>query len=545
MNFKELALLVLFTGCCLATSAQSIPIQLMVVDQNGFEKTNTTVKLRLTLSSDTVSSTGRFQEVHSIVTNDLGVVSVNLGDGIVTTNSNVLDLSSYTFTDTEPFIKVEIDTTISPTNYHHVGWIKYSYPLVARRALLSDSANYLKNVDSDWFKDSSEFNEIQALSFNDSSAILSISEGNSVLIEKAAWFKDSSEFNEIQRLSFNDTTGELTITKGNSVLIQTPVNSTEKSEVLNSLAHNSLTYMYWREVYNDTLWGKGYNGELLKAPLSDPHLVDTLNFNYPVEEVHPSDSVILSRNGWTSFVIRGLDGTIKATQNVSGISSSYAYISDVVFKSGKVAFYVRTGYNTGRFYSWDYDSNTISSIEKSALGSYSSSNSTLVSYSNSPSLVYDRFTMLPVYSKVYSSYTSRIRFASYFPTSGCGIHATGYGSYGYGYEGFKSNGQTYIGSVDLGTTNPAFESGGMVFFTWNNGSRSGIGYIDLDNAQSVSYEPICGDYQYEIGASSSTIQFIRGENEREVYLIIYQAINFPINGQKYTGDLILRVDGNS
>ena len=544
MNFKELVLLVLFTGCCLTTSAQSIPIQLMVVDQNGFEKTNTTVKLRLTLSSDTVSSTGRFQEVHSIVTNDLGVVSVNLGDGIVTTNSNVLDLSSYTFTDTEPFIKVEIDTTISPTNYHHVGWIKYSYPLVARRALLSDSANYLKNVDSDWFKDSSQFNEIQALSFNDSSAILSISEGNSVLIEKAAWFKDSSESNEIQRLSFNDTTGELTLTKGNSVLIQTPVNSTEKSEVLNSLAHNSLTYMYWREVYNDTLWGKGYNGELLKAPLSDPHLVDTLNFNYPVEEVHPSDSVILSRNGWTSFVIRGLDGTIKATQNVSGISSSYAYISDVVFKSGKVAFYVRTGYNTGRFYSWDYDSNTISSIEKSALGSYSSSNSTLVSYSNSPSLVYDRFTMLPVYSKVYSSYTSRIRFASYFPTSGCGIYATGYsGSYGYG--GFKSNGQTYIGSVDLGTNNPAFESGGMVFFTWNNGSRSGIGYIDLDNTQSVSYEPICGDYQYEIGASSSTIQFIRGENEREVYLIIYQAINFPINGQKYTGDLILKVDGNS
>ena len=544
MNFKELALLVLFTGCCLATSAQSIPIQLMVVDQNGFEKTNTTVKLRLTLSSDTVSSTGRFQEVHSIVTNDLGVVSVNLGDGIVTTNSNVLDLSSYTFTDTEPFIKVEIDTTISPTNYHHVGWIKYSYPLVARRALLSDSANYLKNVDSDWFKDSSEFNEIQALSFNDSSAILSISEGNSVLIEKAAWFKDSSESNEIQRLSFNDTTGELTITKGNSVLIQTPVNSTEKSEVLNSLAHNSLTYMYWREVYNDTLWGKGYNGELLKAPLSDPHLVDTLNLSFTVEAVHPSDSVILSRNGWTSFVIRGLDGTIKATQNVSGISSSYAYITEIVFKPGKVAFYVRTGYSTGRYYSWNYELNLISSIESNTLGSHSSSNTTVTAFSNNPVIIYDRFTLTPIYSQSYNSSYDRIRYSSYNSSSGCGIKATGYGGFN-SYSGFRSNGQTYIGSVDLGTNNPAFESGGMVFFTWNNGSRSGIGYIDLDNTQSVSYEPICGDYQYEIGASSSTIQFIRGENEREVYLIIYQAINFPINGQKYTGDLILKVDGNS
>ena len=73
--------------------AQSIPIQLMVVDQNGFEMPNIQAKLRLTLSSDTVSSTGWFQEVHSIVTNDLGVASVNIGDGIVTTNSNVLNLS--------------------------------------------------------------------------------------------------------------------------------------------------------------------------------------------------------------------------------------------------------------------------------------------------------------------------------------------------------------------------------------------------------------------------------------------------------------------
>ena len=44
-------------------------IQLMVVDQNGFEKTNTTVKLRLTLSSDTVSSEP-VPRSPTIVTND-------------------------------------------------------------------------------------------------------------------------------------------------------------------------------------------------------------------------------------------------------------------------------------------------------------------------------------------------------------------------------------------------------------------------------------------------------------------------------------------
>ena len=40
------------------SSAQSIPIQLMVVDQNGFEMPNTQVKLRLTMRGDT-SNHGR------------------------------------------------------------------------------------------------------------------------------------------------------------------------------------------------------------------------------------------------------------------------------------------------------------------------------------------------------------------------------------------------------------------------------------------------------------------------------------------------------
>ena len=56
-------------------SAQSIPIQLMVVDQNGFEMPNTQVKLRLTMRGDTTSTLGQYQEVHNVSTNDLRVVS--------------------------------------------------------------------------------------------------------------------------------------------------------------------------------------------------------------------------------------------------------------------------------------------------------------------------------------------------------------------------------------------------------------------------------------------------------------------------------------
>jgi hypothetical protein len=117
----------------------------MVVDQNGFEMPNTQVKLRLTMRVDTSSTTGQYQEVHNVSTNDLGIVSVDLGSGITTTNSQVLSLDLFSFSENEPFIKTELDTTINPTQYQSLGWLKYTYPMVAQRALKADTADYLKD----------------------------------------------------------------------------------------------------------------------------------------------------------------------------------------------------------------------------------------------------------------------------------------------------------------------------------------------------------------------------------------------------------------
>lgn len=129
----------------LALSAQSIPIQLMVVDQNGFEMPNTQVKLRLTMRGDTSLTTGQYQEVHNVSTNDLGIVSVDFGAGITTTNSQVLGLELFAFDESEPFIKTELDTSISPTQYRNLGWMKYSYSMVSQRALKADTADYLRD----------------------------------------------------------------------------------------------------------------------------------------------------------------------------------------------------------------------------------------------------------------------------------------------------------------------------------------------------------------------------------------------------------------
>ena len=161
--------------------SQSIPIQLMVVDQNGFEKANHSVKLRLTLTNDTSSSTGQYQEVHLTTTNDFGIVSAALGNGITTTVSSYLTFSLFPFTELEPFIKVELDTSLTSSQYFVAGTIKYSYPPIARRALVSDSSQIssqsyesyhsLKSDTADYIKNNLIYELNNAAHFNINSGI--------------------------------------------------------------------------------------------------------------------------------------------------------------------------------------------------------------------------------------------------------------------------------------------------------------------------------------------------------------------------------------
>lgn len=145
MDNMKFGLVLSFITSSFLSFSQSIPIQLMVVDQNGFEMPNTQVKLRLTMRGDTSLTTGQYQEVHNVSTNDLGIVSVEFGAGITTTNSQVLGLELFAFDESEPFIKTELDTSISPTQYRNLGWMKYSYSMVSQRALKADTADYLRD----------------------------------------------------------------------------------------------------------------------------------------------------------------------------------------------------------------------------------------------------------------------------------------------------------------------------------------------------------------------------------------------------------------
>jgi len=145
MGYKNIVAAFFLLGLSFQGISQGIPIQLMVVDSDGFEMPNTQVKLRLTMRGDTSLTTGQYQEVHNVSTNDLGIVSIDFGSGITTTNSQVLGLELFAFGESEPFIKTELDTTMSPTQYRNLGWMKYSYSMVSQRALKADTADYLRD----------------------------------------------------------------------------------------------------------------------------------------------------------------------------------------------------------------------------------------------------------------------------------------------------------------------------------------------------------------------------------------------------------------
>jgi hypothetical protein len=176
MGNKALAILVFCLFGWVLIHAQGIPVQLMVADMNGFEMVDHDVKLRLTLLNDTSSNAGQFQEVHVTKTNDFGIVSIILGKGVSTTNSQVLSLSQFNYINTEPLIKVELDTTPALNQYHDVGYVPYSYPMISRRSFKADSADYsdtaefAKNFNESFDGDTSSNNEIQHL-FLDSDTI--------------------------------------------------------------------------------------------------------------------------------------------------------------------------------------------------------------------------------------------------------------------------------------------------------------------------------------------------------------------------------------
>jgi len=353
MGNKALKVLV-FIGCLSFQGiAQSIPIQLMVVDSDGFEKVNHAVKLRLTLTNDTSNTTGQYQEVHLTQSNDFGIVSESLGGGVVTTNSSVFALSEFAFNATEPTIKIELDTSALFNQYYTVGTLAYTYPLVSRRALRSDSADYsslsldaeyadtaeyARNFDESLDNDTSSQNELQNLLMSDNGYLKLTSSTDSVQVRADANTGSSN------LKSYPNQTG---CYQGNPEVFDLNILSSYSS-ISPLVIFDSIAFF---RCYSGTFNSSGSGVMLLvKVDLYNSTIISTKNLgNY-----YSGASISAAQNDSLAYIMESESNPSNIVNKVYKVNSDGSYLDTI---TSNIQFYVygATVHNNGNLV-WHWQS---------------------------------------------------------------------------------------------------------------------------------------------------------------------------------------------
>ena len=317
--------------------SQEIPIQLMLVDNSGFEKVNHYVKLRLTMSNDTSSTLGQYQEVHLTQSNEYGIISENIGSGVATTNSQVLSLEQFTFLTNEPIIQIELDTSSASNQYYTVGYVSYNYPIVARRALSADSSDYSDQSINSEYSDTAEF----ARNFNES------------------FDGDTSDVNELQELTYDALTRTLSITDGNQISLG--LNSPNEVETSLIELNSSLSANIWRVADSQYLYSwDEQNQYYIKALIIRPDsIIDSVDVGFYIKKLFPSDSVIFGNSaGYLKSC--DLNGANIQTKYVGTSAVSSINHPQVSLLENNISWI--TYYNYDYFLeSWNLDSNIVTS----------------------------------------------------------------------------------------------------------------------------------------------------------------------------------------
>ena len=348
MGNKTIITIGLWLFSHLIMSGQGIPIQLMIVDSDGFEKVNHNVKLRLTMSNDTSSTAGQYQEVHITQSNEFGIISVAMGSGISTTNRQVLGISQFTFSASEPFIKVELDTSQSLNQYYEVGYVPYSYPMIARRAFKADSADFSTQSENSAYTDTAEY----ARNFDES------------------YDGDTNSQNEIQSLSFDTQNQILSLSNSNHVKIQG--NDKTQSESIITEFQDPLGG-YWIVADSIYFYGITNGTTLIKSLISRPDsIVSSINVGFDIECIFPSDSIIIGSSPGSSDLkinICDLNGNNQAWKSVSR-NSGYDNIkltwSSV--NNHKISFFIDRYSGYDELYTWDLNTSNLNVLNMPGYG---------------------------------------------------------------------------------------------------------------------------------------------------------------------------------
>ena len=125
--------------------SQQIPFQFALTDTAGIELPNRTISVRTTFTTDTLSFQPEYQETQSVKTNQFGIASLWLGEGLYTLNSSYLAIStSWVNPESTYYLIVEVDSTNS--GYQSLATLRYRFPMITVKAKNADSSSFALNA---------------------------------------------------------------------------------------------------------------------------------------------------------------------------------------------------------------------------------------------------------------------------------------------------------------------------------------------------------------------------------------------------------------
>ena len=115
----------------------------VLYDNNGVELVGMPVSVRLSIS--TLTGTAVFIQENSTLTDSLGVLTIRMNDGVITTG-NQNTLKNLDYTGNAYYLKVEVDTTLSPsTGYHTYSNSMIGPTFFSYNSFYSDTAAYSRD----------------------------------------------------------------------------------------------------------------------------------------------------------------------------------------------------------------------------------------------------------------------------------------------------------------------------------------------------------------------------------------------------------------
>lgn len=197
LNRLLLALMVMLSINSFGQTPEKINYQAIIRDVQGVVVANQNVSIKIEILESTPSGTVVYEESHSVVTNDYGLVNLKIGTGSVTSGV----FSTISWGANPYFLKISVDPS-GATNYTLVGvseLVSVPYALHAKTVEMNDDA------------DADPTNEIQTATLSGSDITLS-NGGGTFSINDA----DADPANEIQTI--NQTGNLATLSNGGGTI---------------------------------------------------------------------------------------------------------------------------------------------------------------------------------------------------------------------------------------------------------------------------------------------------------------------------------------